>query len=197
MKKVVAVLAILCITIGLVFAVAETSDFTLTTSVAESPLNTGIRIRSGDLTDLFTNSSDYAVIFTAEFGSPSSVNSLAVNTGLDSAQEDAFGYFTVLVQRQQNNPVTVTIDATPLRIITGEDSYLGYRITGQWTPTLLISTVDGPGFPVEGITYQADRKPHAGAFIRDYRVFKYEIPKDRLAAVGTYRANVSFTISVD
>lgn len=123
MKKVVAVLAILCITIGLVFAVAETSDFTLTTSVAESPLNTGIRIRSGDLTDLFTNSSDYAVIFTAEFGSPSSVNSLAVNTGLDSAQEDAFGYFTVLVQRQQNNPVTVTIDATPLRIITGEDSY--------------------------------------------------------------------------
>lgn len=147
----------------------------MTTSVYESPLNTGIRIREGDLTELFSASSGataYSTLFATEFASSSSVDALAVNTGLDSAQEDASGYFTILVMRQQHSSLIVTIDATPMRINTGEDSYLGYRIIGQWSPTLLISTVEAPGFPVEGITYEANRRPNAGANVRDYRVFK-------------------------
>lgn len=186
---------------GVVFGASQTSDFSLTTSVAESPLNTGIRIREGDLTELFSASSgatEYSNLFAAEFASSSSVNALAVNTGLDSAQEDASGYFTILVMRQQHNPLIVTIDATPMKITNGDNNYLGYRIIGQWAPTqFIISTVEAPGFPVEGITYEANRRPNAGANVRDYRVFKYEIPKNRLAAVGTYSANVSFTISPD
>ncbi len=59
MKKVVIVLTVLCITIGLAFGVTETTEFSLSTTVAESPLNTGIRLRNGDLTDLFNNSSNY------------------------------------------------------------------------------------------------------------------------------------------
>lgn len=197
MKKVVIVLTVLCITIGLAFGVTETTEFSLSTTVAESPLNTGIRLRNGNLTDLFNNSSNYVNTFVAEFSSSSSVNSLAVNTGLDSAQDDASGYFTVLVQRTQPNAVTVTINATPMQITTGENSYLGYNIIGQWTPTLLITTVGSPSSAVDGITYQADKRPNAGAFVRDYRVFRYEIPKNAFAAVGSYRANVYFSINVD
>ncbi len=197
MKKIFTFLSLLLILGSLAFGATETSTVVLSTTVAESPLNSGIRVRNGNLTDLFQGASNYTNTFATEFAATTSVNSLTLNSGVDSATNDAEGYFTILVQRTQSTPVEVTVSATPLQKTDGSNSYLGYKITGQWTPTLLISTLGNPSNQVSGITYQADKRPNAGAFIRDYRVFKYEIPKDHLAAVGNYAANIYFTIAVD
>ncbi len=197
MKRIFTLLSIFLILGSLAYGATETVNVKLSTSVEESPLNTGIRVRNGDLTSLFTEASNYAATFATEFASSISVNSLSLNSGVDSATDDAEGYFTILVQRTQSTPVEVTVSATPLQKTDGSNNYIGYKITGQWTPTLLISTLGNPSGQVSGITYQADRRPNAGAFVRDYRVFKYEIPKDNLAAVGSYGASIFFSITVE
>jgi hypothetical protein len=114
MKKIFTFLSLLLILGSLAFGATETSTVVLSTTVAESPLNSGIRVRNGNLTDLFQGASNYTNTFATEFAATTSVNSLTLNSGVDSATNDAEGYFTILVQRTQSTPVEVTVSATPL-----------------------------------------------------------------------------------
>ena len=188
MKKLLTILLSLVLITSAVFGATETTSFTLSATVAESALNSGLRIISGNKTDEIAG----PVTFDTVFGS--ALNAITIDVGEEVSTGDVEGYFTVLVRRLDADPITVSINATPMQKTDGAPYYLGYKITRVGSTEAIINTIVAPNTTSSGITCSANTI--FGGVIRDYAVFKYEVPQNNLVPFGKYTTNVYFTIAI-
>ena len=112
----------------------------------------------------------------------SALNAITIDVGEEVSTGDVEGYFTVLVKRLDANPITVSINATPMQKVDGALYYLGYKITRVGSTEAIINTIVAPNAVSSGITYSANTK--LGGVIKDYAVFKYEVPQNNLVLLG-------------
>jgi hypothetical protein len=188
MKKLLTILLSLVLITSAVFGATETASFTLSATVAESALNSGLRIISGDKSSVITGPGTFDTVFG------SALNAITIDVGEEVSTGDVEGYFTVLVRRLDANPITVSINATPMQKVDGALYYLGYKITRVGSTEAIINTIVAPNTVSSGITYSANTT--IGGVIKDYAVFKYEVPQNNLVPFGKYTTNVYFTITI-
>ena len=125
MKKILAILSILILITGVAFAATQTATVTLNATISETTLNSGLRVRIGDVTG---SVSTYGA-FDTMFGNTNSLNAITIGTTEEISLEPATGYFTVLVKRPNSTPLAVTVNADPMQRVDGTPYYLGFKIT--------------------------------------------------------------------
>ncbi len=178
-----------------VFAVDETSRLNLSTTIAESPENSGIRLVLGnpiaDKPEGVQGTTHFDNVFSQ------SNNDLNIETGDAVMLGDVTGVFSVLVKRGEGIPVTVNISATPMQNEDGSANYIGYQIKEQGQATAMINTIGTPSSSTSGISYTAVKNHTNNNWIRDTKVLEYKVPKTISVPYGKYTANIYFSITLE
>lgn len=175
---------------GMVFGATETATVTITANVSETALNSGIRVRGGDLTTTITSQAT----FEDAFSHIDSVNNLVIGTTEEISLEESKGFFTVMVKRANNTPVDVGINADAMQRVDGAPYYLGFKILEKGETTALINTTASPSSDQNNLSYTASTV--LGWAIRDFKVFEYVIPQNTTVPLGKYETNIYFSITV-
>jgi hypothetical protein len=191
MKKILAILSILFLTFGMAFGATETATVTLNANVSETALNSGIRVRVGDLESAITSRATFEEAFTHA----DSVNNLVISATEEISLEEARGYFTVMVKRANKSPVTVGVSADAMQRVDGAPYYLGFKIIKKGEVTALINTTSSPSSQTQNLTYLADNV-YDGS-VRDTRVFEYVITQNTTVPLGHYQTNIYFSITIE
>ena len=196
MKKGFAIVIMVLLIGSFVFATEETSRLHLSTTIAESPENSGIRLVVGDpIADKpsgVQSTTHFDNVFTGQAN-----NDLTIEAGDAVMYGDVTGVFTVLVKRGEATPVTVNISATPMQNEDGSANYIGYQIKESGQTTALINTIGSPSSSSSGISYVATSNHSNNNWIRDTKVLEYKVPKTTSAPYGKYTANVYFSITLE
>ena len=195
MKRPILTILIIALIGSFAFAAEETSRFKLSSSITESPDNTGIRIVAGDPIGNRPDGVNKLTYYDNTFNQ--AMNDLTIETGDAVMTADVTGIFTVLVKRGDEIPVTVNITATPMQNEDGSTHYIGYQIKESGQATAMINTISSPSSSTTGISYVASKAQGTTGYIRNAKVLEYRIPKTTSVPYGKYTATVYFSITLE
>ena len=183
-QKILGITLLTLVLITPVFAVGDSANLVLTTKVGETLENSGIRITLDD-EDINT-----AANFDNKFFSANSMITID-NTDKDSSIDDIEGAFSILVRRNNDNNLRVTVVANPL--VNG-NNYLAYTLTST---SDFAQGASNP-FTVEGTASNSREyyitKSAQEPITRHQNIFTYSIPADNNAPMGTYSASIVFEL---
>ena len=192
-KKLLMIGLIGLVALAPAFSTNETGTLNLVVSIGETPTNTGIRITE-DSSILDINNFDTKFYNATSF--------ITLNGGRidENAYTDDLAYtsdFSVLVRKNTEGPVEVTVEASPLANGAKTLKYILKFTNGTFdnynNPNTLTITSEA-----KNDKYEASKDLGSGdGIIRDQAIFQINIPKQDLAAAGEYKATITFKLTTN